>query len=150
MGSIGHGVTLRARVVAITRASRSAGSRSDLDRTVKRDDLRSLKATKVGSKGLRSLAIQLKDRPRERIASQAKLQPATKEIGNLPWQCGEPVAVEPQFPEVGELADLRGQGGELVAAEPQPPEVGELGDLGRQRGELVAVEPQVPEVGEPG
>lgn len=48
----------------------------------------------MGSKGLRSLAIQLKNSPWERIASQAKVQPAAKEISKLPWQCGEPVAVE--------------------------------------------------------
>ena len=96
----------------------------------KRDDLRSLKATKIGSKGLRSLAIQLKNGPSERIASQAKIQPAVKEIGKLPWQCGEPVAVEPQVLQVGELAYLGRQGGELVAADQQPAEVGELGDLG--------------------
>ena len=93
---------------------------TDLDRTVRRDDLRSLKATKIGSKGLRSLVIQLKDRPLERIASQIKLQPATEQIGNLPWQRGEPIAVEPQYPEAGELGDLGGQRGELIAVEPQP------------------------------
>ena len=62
--------------------------------------LRSLKTTKIGSKGLRSLVIQLKERPLERIASQIKLQPATEQIGNLPWQRGEPVGAEHQVPEV--------------------------------------------------
>ena len=94
------------------------------------------------------MAIQLKNSPWERIASQAKIQPAAKEIGKLPWQCGEPVAVEPQVLQVSELADLGRQGGELVAAEQQPAEVGELGDLGRQGGELVAVERQVLQVSE--
>ena len=61
------------------------------------------------------MVIQLKDRPLERIASQIKLQPATKQIGNLPWQRGEPIAVEPQYPEAGELADLGGQRGEPIA-----------------------------------
>ena len=74
--------------------------------------LRSLKTTKIGSKGLRSLVIQLKERPLERIASQIKLQPATEQIGNLPWQRGEPIAVELQRPEAGELGDLGGQRGE--------------------------------------
>jgi hypothetical protein len=69
------------------------------------------------------LAIKLKDGPRERIVGQIELQPATKQIGNLPWQRGEPVAVEPQYPEAGELGDLGGQRGELIAVEPQFPEV---------------------------
>ena len=108
--------------------------------------LRSLKTTKIGSKGLRSLVIQLKERPLERIASQIKLQPATEQIGNLPWQRGEPIAVELQRPEAGELGDLGGQRGEPVAFEHQPPEAGELADLGGQRGEPVGAEHQVPEV----
>ena len=76
------------------------------------------------------MAIQLKNSPWERIASQAKIQPAAKEIGKFPWQCGEPVAAEPQVLQAGELAYLGRQCGELVAAEQQPAEVGELAYLG--------------------
>jgi hypothetical protein len=77
------------------------------------------------------LAIELKNGILERIAGQAKLEPAAEEIGKLPRQRGEPVAVERQPPEVGELADFRGQRGELVAVEPQRFEVGELADVRR-------------------
>src|SRR5579875_810931 len=102
----------------------------------------------IGRKGLWSLVISLKDRPLERIASQSGLQVATQQIGNLPWQLGELVAVEPQCPEAGELADLGRQRGEPVGFEHQVPEADELPDLVRQSGELVAAEPQPPEADE--
>ena len=69
--------------------------------------------------------------------TDCQLQPATKEIGDLAWQRGELIAVEPQPSKLGELGNLSWQRGELVAAEHQLPEVGELGDLGRQHGGLV-------------
>ena len=139
-GRAGDGVGLRSLVVAIGPCDTVAIAWGR--------GFRLLKAAKMGSKGLRSLVIQLEDWSRERIASQAKLQPAVKEIGKLSWQRSELVAVERHSPEVAELADLRGQRGELIAVEPQSPEVGELADLRRQRGEPVAAEPQSPEVGE--
>ena len=108
--------------------------------------LRSLKTTKIGSKGLRSLVIQLKERPLERIASQIKLQPATEQIGNLPWQRGEPIAVELQRPEAGELGDLGGQRGEPVGAEHQVPEVTAAASSWRRRS--VAPAPPISRPGE--
>ena len=38
----------------------------------------SLKTAEIGGKGLRSLAVELKNGPLERIAGQAKLQPAAQ------------------------------------------------------------------------
>ena len=104
----------------------------DLDRTVRRDDLRSLKATKIGSKkGLRSLVIQLKDRPLERIASQLKLQPATEQIGNLPWSAVSPLPSSLSTPRPVSWA-ISGRG-ELIAAEPTFDSLG-----GRRAGRLGA------------
>jgi hypothetical protein len=44
----------------------------------------------------RGASSQLKNRLRQRIASQAKLPNAAEEVGNLPWQRAELIAAEPQ------------------------------------------------------